>query len=394
MGAYETSVNGDVKRVQVTDADTLRDVADLWAITDGEFQGTPSTESETLKAMLGDLQSGKPLSTDQWSVLERIRGQYAARLAAFRASPKNASEGFVPLPEGGAGRVVEAFRNANAAAMLRPSARVREAGDTPTGAMIALYPDPEVAKALALRGGEDPGDLHLTLVFLGPADGLADVPRLKNIVGRWATRTPPLSGKIVGTGTFTDQDPPVVYATPDLPGLPAARQALVDSLQARDFPPSMKHGFVPHITLAYAARNAKVDNLPVRFDHVALVLAGERLDFPLSGVGSSADAESMRLSASDLGLFPIGAGDAMSQRMREDAGVVVSTGDQVRRSRLDGSLGEQGVVEGERPDADGAIVFRVAWEDRVEDGVREYELRNVTDLGLFPIGAGEVDDAV
>ena len=300
MGEYKTAG----KTVQFSDGDTLRDVADLYAVVDGEFEGTPSTESEALKAMLGGLQAGVPLSADQWDLLARVRSKYADKLAAFRAGPDNETQGWVPQPKGG-GRIKEALRTVSAVDLLIPSRRVLREADAPnTGAMVALYPSPDVAKAIAIRDGENPGDLHVTLALLGKAAGL-DTQAAKNAVGRWASQTPPMTGKIVGTGQFTDGPAPVCYATPDLPALPAARQALVTALGRQGVMIAADHGFVPHITLASKSKRPQVDNLPLAFDHAALVLGDERWDFPLSG-----RTDGMRLSRSELWAYALNGGGA------------------------------------------------------------------------------------
>ncbi len=106
MGSYTTAG----KTVQFSDGDTLRDVADLWAIVDGEYKGTPSIEGDALEQMLGDLRGGKPLSDVEWTLLAKIRRKYAAQLDEFRNSPDGDLEGFVPLPAGGAGRLAAALR--------------------------------------------------------------------------------------------------------------------------------------------------------------------------------------------------------------------------------------------------------------------------------------------
>ncbi len=110
MGEYETSVSGgDTQTVQVTGADTLRDVADLYAIVEGEYKGTPSAESEQLKVILGNLQAGRPLAEIEWTELQAIKKRYADQLATFRASPENQAQGWVPLADDGKGRLSESM---------------------------------------------------------------------------------------------------------------------------------------------------------------------------------------------------------------------------------------------------------------------------------------------
>lgn len=366
----------DGRKVQFSDGDTLRDVADLWAVLQGEYKGTESASSDALKTMLGHLQSGAPLSGAEWEQLNRIRSRFGDQLKAFRASPDNDTEGFVPLQDPDGAKMTEAalwapgmlsrlceqyatpsttekdkggtaahladsvlhdlaHTRQHIARILEPDVqaspqsvafnaehalnhaesaqdhahrldkhlskepsdpalwtaerkalnKMREAEQTGTGAMVALYPSPDVARALAQKGGEDPDQIHLTLAYLGPAAGITDAAGLRNAVGRWASKTPVMSGEVSGTGTFTAGSQPVAYASADVPPLPEARQQLVEALQRAGFPPSEAHGFTPHLTLAYSPDSEPdTANHPLTFDHAALVLGSERWDFPLSGI--------------------------------------------------------------------------------------------------------------
>jgi 2'-5' RNA ligase len=369
MGSY---TNADGSRVEFTDSDTIRDVADLWAVVRGEYNGTPSMENAQLEAMLSDLEAGRPLSDAEFGVLHQLRGRYAAALEAFRASPENEAEGYVPAPDVGSARVMESLR------VMPPSAlrRLREA-EAPSsaggnsGAMIALFPEADVAERLAVPGGLPAGELHLTLAFLGSASMIADAERLRNVVGRWASATAPLTGEVSGVGQFTALAQPVTYASVDLPRLPAAREDLVERLSSAGIAPSSTHGFSPHMTLSNDLRKVDAENVPLTFDHATLCLGDERWNFPLSGLGD----RSMRLSE------VLRLADAC-ERMREDAPVPLAVGDHVRDSLPDLSLGRDGVVVGGHVEADGAITHDVAYDDgAVQRRVREYELRYIADGG-------------
>jgi hypothetical protein len=84
------------------------------------------------------------------------------------------------------------------------SVRLLAQGKAPTGVMVALFPDPAVAKALAVEGWRGAGDLHLTLAYLGEAAGLdADRrKRLKEVIRSFGALHAPLAGRITGAGTF------------------------------------------------------------------------------------------------------------------------------------------------------------------------------------------------
>lgn len=159
--------------------------------------------------------------------------------------------------------------------------------DTTGGAMVALYPSPEVAGLLAQPGGE-PGDtLHVTLAFLGDAKALKNVEALRAVVQGIAASSPPVLGAVSGIGHFTAGPEPVTYASVDAPTLGALRERLVGNLDAAGFPPSGEHGFTPHITLAYDDRDLRIENCPLAFGEIAITLGGRVERFPLRGVAKA-----------------------------------------------------------------------------------------------------------
>ena len=157
-----------------------------------------------------------------------------------------------------------------------------------SGVMVALYPSPDVAAALAHDGGEDPDELHITLAYLGKAAGIGDTEKLKSAVAGFAASTAPLTGEVSGLGRFTAGPEPCTYASVDSPALPTARQRLVDLLDRAGFPPSQLHGFTPHITLAYDESGltppASVEHHQLRFGTVVLQVGSEQTVYPLTGV--------------------------------------------------------------------------------------------------------------
>jgi hypothetical protein len=68
------------------------------------------------------------------------------------------------------------------------------------GSMIALYPDPDVAKQLAHPDGSDAGDLHITLAFLPDNEHTAE--DLAGMLAPAAQACPPLAGQVGGIGQF------------------------------------------------------------------------------------------------------------------------------------------------------------------------------------------------
>lgn len=159
-----------------------------------------------------------------------------------------------------------------------------------TGVMVALYPPEALAKKLALPGGEPWEELHVTLAYLGDSSEYDESlhQTLVEMVRKWATHWDTLEGVYAGKGLFVGDDIPegsVTYVSPDLPGLPAMRQSLVncieydDLLQVRN-----NHGFTPHTSLAYGDRldDVEIDEpIPVRFEQISVVWGSSRTDITL-----------------------------------------------------------------------------------------------------------------
>ena len=158
-----------------------------------------------------------------------------------------------------------------------------------SGVMVGLWLDPMTAAALAIEGGEAPGDLHLTIAYLGKA-GEVDAVQIEAVVRQVAAATPPLAGTISGVGRFTAQEgePDVLHATVDAPGLAELRVDLVRALEAAGVTVRANHGFDPHVTLAYLDPGSpapidRIEQRPIAFDALTLAVAGERIAVPLAG---------------------------------------------------------------------------------------------------------------
>lgn len=160
-----------------------------------------------------------------------------------------------------------------------------------TGAMVAFFPALADARALAIAGGEQVADLHITLAFLGDASDLSSDQQkaLKETVKTYAALTPrPLSGRISGIGRLTnvpDGQPTPVYASVDIPGLPAWREGLMNALKRAGISINEQHGFTPHITLAYIDADEPMPvisapELEMTFSQVSIALADNRSSYP------------------------------------------------------------------------------------------------------------------
>lgn len=192
----------------------------------------------------------------------------------------------------------------HAGGMMRAETlRARQAADPVrfTSSIVALWPDPADAAALAVPGGERADDLHLTLVHLGDlTDEQAATAR--SVVGRLAAGQPPLTARVAGLGRFlptADSDGlECLHALIDAPALGAFREALAEALAAAGLPVSQEHGFLPHITLAYLAPGAPAPDAPgaarpLAFDAVTVAVGHERSAFALLGL-TDAEADEVQ----------------------------------------------------------------------------------------------------
>lgn len=169
-----------------------------------------------------------------------------------------------------------------------------------TGVMVALYPDPDAAKLIAVRGGEAPEDLHVTLAYMGHVtdsgtNGLDLAGSVSQIVAACqiaAATHEPLSGSVGGIGKFPDSGHGVPIWTPlDVPGLTALRESVVAALTDAQLPVKTDHGFTPHMTLGFNLDLALIpplDEVPVTFNHLVVSVGEQDQQIPL-GVDAGAE---------------------------------------------------------------------------------------------------------
>jgi 2'-5' RNA ligase len=164
--------------------------------------------------------------------------------------------------------------------------------------MICFYLSDNAAASLAIPGGEQPDDLHLTLAYLGDFRqygpmAAAEILTCVQDMARWSA---PLAGEISGSGRFTGEGGlDVFYASVDIPGLAEFRTDLVRRLANRGTPIQTEHGFDPHITLAYIPADGvtptfNFDKLALRFDTIFVVFGDEEVSIPLTGISSPSEA--------------------------------------------------------------------------------------------------------
>lgn len=172
-----------------------------------------------------------------------------------------------------------------------PEESVAERAGGHTGGMIALLPDADTAAALAVDGGLDADELHCTLAYLGDdVTGWDSVQRddVVTLVRGLAARAP-ITGRVLGRTVFNETTKPhTVYLVGDAPGLGAVAAAVWDDLADRDGVPDQLEPYVAHITAGRGIDPADlVAEADLRFDRLAVVLAGDWTEVPLTEAAES-----------------------------------------------------------------------------------------------------------
>jgi 2'-5' RNA ligase len=159
------------------------------------------------------------------------------------------------------------------------------------GVMVAIYPPPEVAKALAGTGSEDEPaeELHVTLAYLGTTEDLTpeQINSAREVLQTLPTRTQSMDAKVQGIGSFIapDGNNPHWYSV-DVVGLAELRTDIVLALEAVGVAPRVDHDFTPHMTIRYGGEPLAEEipsggDTPWVCDKFCFVVGGERTDIPL-----------------------------------------------------------------------------------------------------------------
>lgn len=166
-----------------------------------------------------------------------------------------------------------------------------------TSGMVALLPSAVDAGRLALDGYEQPGELHVTLAFLGPSEEWSEEQRSALVDALTAAGLGgPVEADAFGVNHWNPngEDPCWVYAISG-PDLSAVRSAAWGVLDDADTPqiPENHTPWVPHLTGAYTTDSAVLDLMvdrlgPVTFDRVVVAFGDETTEIPLTDGGEAA----------------------------------------------------------------------------------------------------------
>lgn len=173
-----------------------------------------------------------------------------------------------------------------------------------TGVMIALKIPEYLRESLVLPPDSvaPPGhalpkeELHVTLAYLGDISEQTYVKeKLVDYLKRYTADQYPIIASLNGVARFSniqDDGTQAFVTLVDSPALPQFRQNIMADLKWQDIDSSNKHGFTPHITLAYlpvGVPNPHFSDLeiPLVFDTIFLAWGEERIEFQLQGGKSS-----------------------------------------------------------------------------------------------------------
>jgi 2'-5' RNA ligase len=180
--------------------------------------------------------------------------------------------------------------------------------------MIALYPPARIAEALAIDGGLNPEDLHLTIAYTGDA---ADVdPEALAAAAKALASRPPLAAMISGHARFTGGDQDCIGALADSPELEQLRADARTVLDSHGIGIPSEHGFTPHIAVKYQGTDdpdpvGRLAPIPVTFAAVSAVHGDVRTDFHFH-VPEPAEATPPHLDLTRLAIESYGTGWALS----------------------------------------------------------------------------------
>ncbi|MFI9845120.1 2'-5' RNA ligase family protein [Nonomuraea sp. NPDC051941] len=201
--------------------------------------------------------------------------------------------------------------------------------------MVALMIPVDQAEQLAVPGGLDLAELHITLVYLGAGVPDETLEMARAAVQAVAASGVPLQGRIGGIGAFPEGDDGVpIYIPVDVPGLEVLRQRVADALTAAGVPYATTHGYTPHVTLRYAepgeALPAPYAPVDVSFGDVVVAVEDELEAFPL---GAGGDEQPVAPAEEPAPQAPTSAA-AEEKTLPENAALVAGDGWEVKAGKV------------------------------------------------------------
>ena len=165
--------------------------------------------------------------------------------------------------------------------------------DNRDGSMLALYPPPNLARALAIPGGLPPSELHVTVAYTGKAADIAS-DRLSDAAAATARAIPALTPRISGHARFTGGEQDVIVALLDSHDLDMLRRRAETELAVQSIAIPRDHGYTAHMTLAYVDPDdpdpvGRMPARPVSFTSLHAVHGGNATAYPFADVADLPD---------------------------------------------------------------------------------------------------------
>ncbi len=277
---------------------------------------------------------------------------------------------------------------------------------TPSDSLwIGYQIPPDVATGLALPGGQEPEQLHLTLAYLGKLASLADdaPARARAAVEALSFAAQPVEIHLNGVARFEASDSSdgkdVLYATVRSEGLCYLREQLCNALYQVGLLPLTHHEYVPHVTLQYVDEDAEpvtvtLPNIEMSLDSLTVTAGSETEVHELRGLfvwsstgeGRHRLFSELRMAAEPpewLPLLPVpgkyqhpsyGTLDLSRERLAEFAANINA---KVYLPKLvinaeheNDTQGALGWIVEARQNRDGSVDARVEWTDRGMEAIR------------------------
>ena len=172
-------------------------------------------------------------------------------------------------------------------------------------AMLALYPPPELADALAIDGGLPASEMHVTIAYVGDA---ADVdPEALRAAAEALSARAPVAASISGHARFTGGDQDVIVALADSPQIEELRADALAVLAEAGIAQASEHGYTPHLTIQYLGADdpdpvGRLETLPVTFGAISAVHGEDRTGYEFIPDGALAESAARALAEATIDL--------------------------------------------------------------------------------------------
>ena len=161
--------------------------------------------------------------------------------------------------------------------------------------MLALPLPRDAAGILAVPGGLDPAEMHVTIAYTGDCADVDQAALIAAAVSLAARE--PVQATVSGHARFTGgSEGDVIVALLDSPQLDQLRRDAEAALNVQGIGIPSEHGFTPHVTICYLQPGdpdpvGRIGAFPVTFGAVSADWGPQRTDFPFGGSAALAARE-------------------------------------------------------------------------------------------------------